>query len=616
MMKTLTTASLWTLVSWSVAGCSGVTSEQPLAVTLPLAVPGLFFQGQSFSGAERGFGASLEESWGAAIPGVEGQTYSWPTPADKKLPTGMNIVRLPFQWERLQPTLNGDFDPEYLAKLHSTAAAWRDIGANVLLDVHNYAYYKVKGRGTSDPGQHIGSADVPIASFADFWRRMALEFGSGSTSSPFIFGLMNEPHDIEVAVWVDAAQQALDAIRATDAKNPVFVPGADWTTANDFSWSANASKLQSVTDPLDNFAIEVHQYYDGGCTATCYVDKLKPFEDWAVQNDRVAFLGEMDLTDETAACQEAFSNLIDHLHEKAAGKEGGVWVGYAYWEGDGLSAALPFIEPHLPSTCDNGSTDGDESDVDCGATCLRCANGKACAHDYDCQSGFCAAGACAAAGDESGSAGAAATGGATSGGGANVTGGTTSSAGTAAAGETTAGGGAQGTGGTTSSAGGHASGGTPASGGSTDTGGPVAPGGKTGTGGASGTGATTSSGTVATGGVATGGREHATGGESVQDTGGGPASSGGQTGAGPASDAGSGRRSTGCSCLVASQPPPGAWLAAFVALPFFGLRRRRTRTYRFAGRSHEGGRGKKLVTVGFSAVFGFPSSRPPWTGSR
>jgi endoglucanase len=581
LMKTPTAASFWIIVTWSVAGCSGETAEQPSAMTLPLTVPGLFFQGQAFSGAERGFGASIEESWGAAIPGVEGQTYSWPTPPDKKLPTGMNIVRLPFQWERLQPALNGDFDPGYLAKLHSTAEAWRDLGANVLLDVHNYAYYKVKGRGTSDPGQHIGSADVPVASFVDFWRRMALEFGSQSTSSPFIFGLMNEPHDIEVAVWVDAAQQALDAIRATRAKNAVFVPGADWTTANDFSWSANATALQSVTDPADNFAIEVHQYYDGTCTASCYVDKLKPFEDWAVQNDRVAFLGETDLTDETAACQEAFGNLIDHFHEKAAGKEGGVWVGYSYWEGDGISAALPFIEPHLPSTCGNGSKDGEETDVDCGATCLRCTNGKACANDYDCQSGFCTAGACAAEGDASGGAGGAGTGGATSSGGTSVTGGATSSAGSAAVGGRTASGGAPGTGGTTSSAGGRTnSGGTPASGGSTHTGGAVATGGKTGSGGTTATGGTTSSGTAATGGAATGGREHATGGESVQAAGGGPGNGGGQTGGGPASDAGSGRGNTGCGCRVASESPRGAWLAALVALPLIRLRRRRTRTGR------------------------------------
>jgi len=381
------------------AGCSSYAGSEPISeLSAPVTTPGLFFQGDNFSGAERGFGAAIEESWGPAIPGVEGKTYSWPTPSTNTLPSGMNIVRLPFQWERLQPTLNQEFDAAYLAKLHATANAWRDLGANVLLDVHNYAYYKVTGRGTEDPGQHIGSAEVPVAAFVDLWRRLAHEFGSASTSAPFIFGLMNEPHDLTAATWVDAAQQAVDAIRAAGAKNLIFVPGTDWTTANDFSWSDNRTVLQTVHDSLDNFAIEVHQYYDGTCTASGYVDKLKPFEDWAVANQRKAYLGELDLTDDTDTCHQAFANLIDHLHTTAAGAANGIWIGYSYWEGTNVAKGLPFIQPHLPTTCASGAKDGLETDRDCGATCLRCANAQSCAHDYDCQSGFCSAGLCAATG--------------------------------------------------------------------------------------------------------------------------------------------------------------------------------------------------------------------------
>jgi endoglucanase len=496
-------------------GCSS-ESEAPEHARLlraSLTVPGLFFQGNNFSGAERGFGASLEESWGPAIPGVEGQTYSWPTPADNVLPSGMNIVRLPFQWERLQPTLAGDLDAGYLGKLHSTAGAWRDRGATVLLDVHNYAFYKANGRGTEQPGQHLGSTDVPVAAFADLWRRLALEFGSTSRSSPFIFGLMNEPHDLEVATWIEAAQAAVDAIRATGAQNPIFVPGADWTTAADFSWSQNATLLQSVSDPADNSAIEVHQYYDGTCTPNVYVDKLAPFEAWATTNHRVAFLGEFDVTDASAACQEAFANFVDHLHSRAAGTADGVWVGYTYWQGTGVSDALPFIQPHLPATCASGTKDGSETDADCGATCLRCADHRACAADHDCQSGFCMDGVCSPA------AGIAASGGA-------GRGGVGGSGGMAA-------GGAAGNGEVNGGSGGVAHGGTPGDGGS------VAHGGTPGDGGASGTG----------------GRSTGAAGMS------GPAPGDGGTQAHP-----------GCSCRVARRDasPTWSWLA-----PLLGLLRRR-----------------------------------------
>jgi hypothetical protein len=47
-------------------------------------------------------------------------------------------------------------------------------------------------------------------------------------------------------------------------------------------------------------------------------------------------------------------------------------------------------------SCDNGSLDGDETDVDCGGTrCRRCSAGHACGADTDCISAFCNATVCA-----------------------------------------------------------------------------------------------------------------------------------------------------------------------------------------------------------------------------
>jgi hypothetical protein len=43
--------------------------------------------------------------------------------------------------------------------------------------------------------------------------------------------------------------------------------------------------------------------------------------------------------------------------------------------------------------CANGKKDGDETDVDCGGWCQGCADGKACAADWDCASSSCNTGA-------------------------------------------------------------------------------------------------------------------------------------------------------------------------------------------------------------------------------
>jgi hypothetical protein len=49
-----------------------------------------------------------------------------------------------------------------------------------------------------------------------------------------------------------------------------------------------------------------------------------------------------------------------------------------------------------PATCKNKALDGDETDVDCGGACNRCAAGKRCRRGEDCESGTCEGTTCAA----------------------------------------------------------------------------------------------------------------------------------------------------------------------------------------------------------------------------
>lgn len=56
---------------------------------------------------------------------------------------------------------------------------------------------------------------------------------------------------------------------------------------------------------------------------------------------------------------------------------------------DGVCTVAP-----VRSRCHDRVRDGDESDVDCGGSCLRCAASQACIIGADCQSGACANGRC------------------------------------------------------------------------------------------------------------------------------------------------------------------------------------------------------------------------------
>jgi endoglucanase len=111
----------------------------------PAAVTGVKWRGVNLSGAE---------FTSTALPGKYGYQYVYPSVSsvDYFKAKGMNLVRLPFLWERLQPTLNGALDTTELTRLKDFVAGTTAKGVTVLIDPHNYARYR---------GQVIGSNGVP-----------------------------------------------------------------------------------------------------------------------------------------------------------------------------------------------------------------------------------------------------------------------------------------------------------------------------------------------------------------------------------------------------------------------------------------------------------------------
>ena len=172
----------------------------------------VFWKGVNLAGAEFG-----------QIPGTHGTDYVYPdmayaagyTSADYYLSKGANMFRIPFRWERLQRSLNAALDITELSRLKATVTNLADAGATVLIDPHNYARYD---------GSQVGSAAVPISAFVDFWKRLANEFKNNEN---VIFGLCNEPHDMDEGDWFGAADAAIAAIRGVDvgATNLIFGNG-------------------------------------------------------------------------------------------------------------------------------------------------------------------------------------------------------------------------------------------------------------------------------------------------------------------------------------------------------------------------------------------------------
>ena len=256
---------------------------------------------------------------------------------------GMNVVRLPFRWERLQPVLGQPLNGAELQRLKDAVDLIQKHGMAVVLDPHNYAYYdKIQ----------LKQAPATDLAFGDFWARLAVEFANRKGVS---FGLMNEPHDIKAPDWLELANIAIRSIRTVGARNLILVPGTNWTGAH--SWSAdslgggaNATVMLGVKDPLDFYAFEFHQYLDTDssgthpvCDGTDSAKKgLTDVTDWLRKNGKHGFLGEFGVA-ANDGCLEGLKQVLDVMNTNSD-----VWLGWAYWAaGDWWPADEPMnIQPH------------------------------------------------------------------------------------------------------------------------------------------------------------------------------------------------------------------------------------------------------------------------------
>jgi endoglucanase len=261
------------------------------------------------------------------LPGKAGTDYFYPTSAtiDHFSAKGMNTVRIPFLWERMQPALGADLNTAELDRLATVVSQATSRGMNVILDVHNYAAYL---------RQPIGSASVPTEALADLWRRLAGRF---KDNKQVIFGLMNEPKGLPTETWLAAANAAIASIRQTGAKNLILVPGNGWTGAH--SWfgksygTPNAEAMLGVVDPANNYAFEAHQYLDSNYSGThpqCQneqigVTTLQRFTQWLRDHRKRGFLGEFGGGSDPV-CMAALDAMLADME-----KNGDVWLGWTYW---------------------------------------------------------------------------------------------------------------------------------------------------------------------------------------------------------------------------------------------------------------------------------------------
>ncbi|MBX3618892.1 MAG: glycoside hydrolase family 5 protein [Rhizobacter sp.] len=265
----------------------------------------------------------------ARMPGTLFKDYTYPSDKDLRYfaDQGANTVRLPFRWERVQRSLGGPLDEGELKVMRKVVDNARDAGLCVILDAHNFGTYAK---------QKLGSPELPIDRFTDFWLRMREAFPDPGNVA---FGLMNEPAHAPRGGWARAAQEAVTALRGAGSEHLLLVSGAGWSGAHDWAvkWQglSNADAFAGLHDPLGRSVIEVHQYADrdhSGTKADCMPPErmralMTKVGDWAREHRQRVFLGEFGVAP-TPECLDTLKAQLDAMR-------GPQWAGWTYWAAGG-----------------------------------------------------------------------------------------------------------------------------------------------------------------------------------------------------------------------------------------------------------------------------------------
>jgi endoglucanase len=134
-------------------------------------------------------------------------------------------------------------------------------------------------------------------------------------------------------------QAAINGIRASGATSQtIFVEGNSYSSAE--RWPSVSGNLASLSDPSNNIVYEMHLYLDSDssgthqeCVSTSIgVERATPSTNWLKQNGKKGVIGEF-AGGANSNCQQAVTNLLEHLKSNSDVWQGALWWAAGPWWG-------------------------------------------------------------------------------------------------------------------------------------------------------------------------------------------------------------------------------------------------------------------------------------------
>jgi endoglucanase len=264
----------------------------------------------------------------------------------------IRLIRLLFSWERMQSALWGPVPAAgagyaaYFDNFKRVVDYATRLGIVVIIEPWQ-ANSSGGAGGARWRGQLIGSVNVDLKAFADFWSKLATLFKGNRRVE---YGLVNEPNHMSTMSWWKIAQKCIDAIRAAGATTKIYVPGNGYSSAgswtqnwydtarvkrsNAYGW-LNANGVGSpLFDPLKKSIAEVHVYLDpdagGGTTeivsASIARERIAVALNEASARGYKIFVGEIGCYAGNAIAPAAWADFMAYAKAKAR-----VLTGFAWW---------------------------------------------------------------------------------------------------------------------------------------------------------------------------------------------------------------------------------------------------------------------------------------------
>ena len=246
---------------------------------------------------------------------------------------GLYLFRIPTGWQFLvNYKLGGPLDENYMSnKYDPLLRACLDYGGYCIIYMHNYGHYLDQNLNGGIIGQPGGGPTN--AQFTSVWRQLAKRYAN---ESKVIFGIMNEPHDLDINKWATTCQLVVNAIRAAGAKTQlILIPGSEYSSAPNFPYYSGPALLPIKDfDGSQNMLIfDIHRYYDQNgygqlreCVQNHIQDSYAPLAQYLRQYGRQAMITETG-GGNTQSCVKYVCQALDYLDANSDVYLG--WVGWA-----------------------------------------------------------------------------------------------------------------------------------------------------------------------------------------------------------------------------------------------------------------------------------------------